>query len=300
MLVNDFGSVNIDAELVVDIDSDVVSLANGCVCCSIRDDLVQAIHTTLDRPERPEYLLLEASGVAEPSGIATTFVDNGSLAERVRLDSITCVVDAEQVFAAPELMEVKIWQIAFADLLILNKVDLVTRRRIKDIRAWLDDRMHRYRLVEATRCEVPLEVLLGVGRFDPAFHSATETLRSQACADPSCSHDHHRHDLSQSFGTWSFESELPLSLEQLREAASRLPADIIERRVSCMRQRHPSGAPCCRLWANGWTSRFPPNGGSKHRERQIVAIGRHDVDPHVLQDAFERCQTAPLAGTSSG
>ena len=131
VLVNDFGSVNIDAELVVDIDSDVVSLANGCVCCSIRDDLVQAIHTTLDRPERPEYLLLEASGVAEPSGIATTFVDNGSLAERVRLDSITCVVDAEQVFAAPELMEVKIWQIAFADLLILNKVDLVTRKRIQ-------------------------------------------------------------------------------------------------------------------------------------------------------------------------
>ena len=113
VLVNDFGSVNIDAELVVDIDSDVVSLANGCVCCSIRDDLSEAIQN-LDRPELPEYILLEASGVAEPTGIAMTFVDNASLIDRVRLDRITCVVDAEQVFAAPEQMELKIWQIAFA------------------------------------------------------------------------------------------------------------------------------------------------------------------------------------------
>ena len=84
------------------------------------------------------------------------------------LDSITCVVDAEQVFAVPELMELKIWQIAFADMIILNKVDLVDRDQIDEIKAWLDSRMHRYRLVEATHCDVPLEVLLGAGRFDPA------------------------------------------------------------------------------------------------------------------------------------
>ena len=299
VLVNDFGSVNIDAELVVDIDSDVVSLANGCVCCSIRDDLVQAIHTTLDRPERPEYLLLEASGVAEPSGIATTFVDNGSLAERVRLDSITCVVDAEQVFAAPELMEVKIWQIAFADLLILNKVDLVTRKRIKDIRAWLDDRMHRYRLVEATRCEVPLEVLLGVGRFDPAFDPGTEALRSQVCADPSCSHDHDGHDHSQTFATWSFESELPLSLEQLREAASRLPADIYRAKGVVHAAEAPERRAVLQVVGKRVDISLSAEWGEQAPRTQIVAIGRHDVDPHVLQDAFERCQTAPLAGASS-
>ena len=133
VLVNDFGSINIDADLVVDVESDVISLANGCVCCSIRDDLSEAVIQVIERPERPEYILLEASGVAEPTGIALTFADDPSLIDRVRLDSIICVVDAEQVFAAPEQMELKIWQVATADMLILNKTDLVGREQIERI-----------------------------------------------------------------------------------------------------------------------------------------------------------------------
>ena len=88
VLVNDFGSINIDADLVVGVQSDVISLANGCVCCSIRGDLIEAVTRVLERPERPEYVLLEASGVAEPSGIAVTFTE-ASLRDRIRLDSIT-------------------------------------------------------------------------------------------------------------------------------------------------------------------------------------------------------------------
>ena len=68
VLVNDFGSINIDAELVVGVESNVISLANGCICCTIREDLAATVLETIDRPERPEYILLEASGVAEPSG----------------------------------------------------------------------------------------------------------------------------------------------------------------------------------------------------------------------------------------
>ena len=169
VLVNDFGSINIDAELVVGIenDGDIINLANGCVCCNIRDDLAAAVTELMARPEQPEYILLEASGVADPSGIALTFLDDG-MRDRIRLDSIICVVDAEQVFAAPEMMELKLRQVAFADMLILNKVDLVTPEEIERIKAWLDDRFHRYRLVEASGGNVPLEILLSVGRFDPS------------------------------------------------------------------------------------------------------------------------------------
>ena len=130
VLVNDFGSINIDAELVVGIENDgnIVNLANGCVCCNIRDDLAAAVTDLMARPEQPEYILLEASGVADPSGIALTFMDDG-MRDRIRLDSIMCVVDAEQIFAAPEMMELKLRQVAFADMLVLNKVDLVTPAR---------------------------------------------------------------------------------------------------------------------------------------------------------------------------
>src|SRR5271154_2018068 len=98
VLVNDFGAINIDAELVIGVKDDVISLANGCVCCTIRDDLLETVIQTINRPEAPEYILLEASGVADPSGIAMTFVSS-EIHDRIRLDSITCVIDADQVFA---------------------------------------------------------------------------------------------------------------------------------------------------------------------------------------------------------
>ena len=125
VLVNDFGSVNIDAELVVGVDGNMISLANGCVCCQIRDDLIESVTALLARPETVEYILLEASGVADPAGIFMTFSDLG-LRDRIRLDSVTCVVDADQVFAHPEyppLLDLKLRQVGFADMLILNKVE---------------------------------------------------------------------------------------------------------------------------------------------------------------------------------
>src|ERR1700746_1482085 len=91
VLVNDFGAINIDAELVVGVDDNMISLSNGCVCCQIRDDLVESVKTLLARPEAIEYILLEASGVADPGGIFATFSD-ANLRDRIRLDSVTCVV----------------------------------------------------------------------------------------------------------------------------------------------------------------------------------------------------------------
>src|SRR5579862_464829 len=89
VLVNDFGAINIDAQLVVGVDDNMISLANGCVCCEIRDDLVESVVALLALPDNIEYVLLEASGVADPAGIFVTFND-ASLRDRIRLDSVTC------------------------------------------------------------------------------------------------------------------------------------------------------------------------------------------------------------------
>ena len=134
VLVNDFGSINIDAELVVGVKDNMISLSNGCVCCQIRDDLVESVLALVDNTETAvEYILLEASGVADPAGIFMTFSDM-ALRDRIRLDSVTCVIDADQVFAHPEyppLLELKLRQIGFADMLILNKVELAVPRRLR-------------------------------------------------------------------------------------------------------------------------------------------------------------------------
>ncbi len=273
VLVNDFGAINIDAELVVGVQSNVISLANGCICCTIRDDLITTVFETINRPQKPEYILLEASGVAEPAGIVATF-NNPGLRDRIRLDSILCVVDAEQVFASPETMELKIFQMACADMIILNKVDLVSREHIDKIKAWLESRFNRYRLIEAVQADVPLPVLLAVGRY--------ETEHDHHC-DAHCEH-------SKQFSTWSYETDKPLSLEVLRRAASKLPASIYRAKGVI----HAIDAPDRRAILqvvgrrvdisldSGWNGRPP--------RTQIVAIGAPGaIDGETLRSAFEKC-----------
>ena len=298
VLVNDFGSINIDAELVVGVESDgdVINLANGCVCCNIRDDLVAAVAQVMTRAERPEYILLEASGVADPSGIALTFMDDG-MRDRIRLDSIMCVLDAEQIFAAPEMMELKLRQAAFADMLILNKVDLVAPEEIERIRAWLDERFHRYRMVEASRGNVPLEILLSVGRFDPsrldAAPQSEEPGHPPDCDDPVFGRPLHGrgHDHAQVFETWSYETDQRLSLEAVRDTARKLPASVYR----CKGVIHTAEEPSRRVILQVVGKRVDIEVGDAWNGRQpgtrIIAIGPHgEVDGAALHGVFDRCR----------
>jgi G3E family GTPase len=221
VLVNDFGSVNVDAELVVGVDQGAISLANGCVCCEIRDDLVESVLTLLERPEPVDHILLEASGVADPGGIFMTFSDCG-LREAVRLDGVICVVDAEQVFAHPEyppLLDLKLRQVGFSDMIILNKVCLAGPQQVEVVRSWLDHHFNRLRIIETNYCDVPGEVLIGSGRFDPC-------LDGDAVQPPEPAREGHNHELSGMFSTRSYENLRPMKLDALREAMRTLPGAV--------------------------------------------------------------------------
>lgn len=297
VLVNDFGAINIDADLVVGVEDDVVSLANGCVCCSIRDDLVETVEMVLDRPEGPEYILLEASGVADPSGIAMTFVDP-KLRDRVRLDSITCVVDAEQVFEASELMELKLRQMAFADMIVLNKVDLVDRQRIDAIREWLSSRFMRYRLVEAKHCDVPLEILLAVGRFDPV--QIDPSAHQCANEDGTCDHESHRHgrdgDHSSAFSTASFETHTMISLEDLKALVKQLPGAIYRLKGVVWSTEAPDRRAVVQVVGKRMDISFDGSWGHRTPQTRLVAIGAPgSVDASLLNDLL-----APVQDTVAG
>jgi G3E family GTPase len=229
VLVNDFGAINIDAELVDGIEENTISLTNGCVCCEIRDDLVNSLEQLLTRKDAIDYVILEASGVADPEGIVMTFLDQ-RYEKLLRLDSITCIIDAEAIFTDGDneaLNMLKLRQIAFADLVILNKVDLVGPEHIEVIRDWVDQQIHRIRIIEATKCDVPLEILLAVGRFDPA--NAISQCSTEHTGNDSHDHDnHHAHrSINKLFETWSYVSDRPFSLEALRQMVRReLPASV--------------------------------------------------------------------------
>ena len=292
VLVNDFGSINIDADLVVGVESDVISLANGCVCCSIRGDLSDAVTRVLARPERPDYVLLEAGGVAEPSGIAMTFAD-ASLRDRIRLDSITCVVDAEQVFALPEQMRLKLWQIGFADMLILNKVDLVSREQVAKIKQWLGEHFHRFRLIEATQGEVPLEILLSAGRFGVTqSEHEPRNLEEHLCQGPHSKLQHNDH--AHTFSTCSYESEEPLSLEALRRFAASLPANIYRCKGLVYSIEAPHRRAVLQVVGKRADISLQDEWGSRPPRTQIVTIGAQDgLDTESLRAMFDRCLSIP-------
>jgi G3E family GTPase len=300
VLVNDFGAINIDAELLVGVDSNMMSLANGCVCCQIRDDLIESVVALLARPESVEYILLEASGVADPAGIFVTFNDP-DLRDRIRLDSVTCVVDADQVFAHPEyppLMELKVHQVGFADMVILNKVELAGPEQVAKVRAWLDDHFNRLRIVETNYCEVPNEILLGVGRFDPAWAGRSSHTGEPNCTDPTCDHDRHGHDHSTMFSTWSYETDQPLALEVLREALRKLPGTIYRAKGVIYAADAPKRRAILQVVGRRVDISIQEEWGRRAPRTQIVAIGAAGgIDGRLLERAFGSCVSSTAAQT---
>ncbi|HME73059.1 MAG TPA: GTP-binding protein [Myxococcota bacterium] len=298
VLVNDFGSINIDAELVVGVDGNMISLANGCVCCQIRDDLVESVAALLARPEAVEYILLEASGVADPAGIFMTFNDPNQR-DRIRLDSVICVVDADQVFAHPEyppLMDLKLRQVGFADMLILNKVGLAGPEQVEKVRAWLDDHFNRLRIVETNYCEVPYEILLGVGSFDPARAGPNSHALEQGCTNPTCHDDHHGHDHSKVFSTWSYETDQPLALEALRETMRKLPGTVYRAKGVVYTTDAPQRRAVLQVVGRRVDISIQEEWGQRAPRTQIVAIGAAgSIDVSLLEKTLASCISAAAA-----
>jgi len=289
VLVNDFGAINIDAKLVAGVEQNTISLTNGCVCCEIRDDLVNSLEQLLTREETVDYVILEASGIADSEGIVMTFL-NPRYEGLLRLDSITCIIDAVGIFADGDnerLNLLKLRQIGFADMVVLNKTDLVGPEHIEVIREWIGHHMNRIRIVEATQCDVPLEILLAVGRFDPVN---AVSRREDSGADE---HEHHHEhgNLGAMFQTWSYESDKPFSLEALRKMVQReLPASIYRCKGIVYATDFPGKRYALQIVGRRTEISELDKWGERTPHTQIVAIGvLGGIDAQELSDKFDAC-----------
>lgn len=182
VLVNEFGEIGIDNDLIVATGEDTVELSNGCICCSINGELLDAVYRILERPEPVDYLVVETTGLADPLPVAMTFLGS-DLRDATRLDSIITLVDAENF--SEELLdgEVARAQIVYSDMLLLNKCDLVEETRLQALENQLRDIKTDARILRSVKGEVPLPLLLSVGLF--------ESDKVVAQQDHShCDHDH--------------------------------------------------------------------------------------------------------------
>ena len=194
VLVNEFGEIGIDNDLVVATGDDMVELSNGCICCSINGELLDAVYRILERPEPVDYLVVETTGLADPLPVAMTFLGS-DLRDATRLDSIITLVDAENF--GPEILEGEVAraQVVYSDMLLLNKCDLVEEARLEAVEQELRAIKTDARILRAVKGEVPLPLLLSVGLFE-----SDKVVAQQDHGD--CDHDHghcvHEHDHSHS------------------------------------------------------------------------------------------------------
>jgi len=190
VLVNEFGEVGIDNELVVATSDQMVELSNGCICCSINGELQEAVHRVLERPEPLDLIVVETTGLADPLPVAMTFMA-GDLRDRLRLDSIITVIDAEHFSVTALESPIARAQVVYGDILLLNKADLVDEQRLKEVESELRAIKTDARILRASRGDVPLGLLLSVGLFE------TDRLASlQAQED---AHEQHHPSASSSF-----------------------------------------------------------------------------------------------------
>jgi len=202
VLVNEFGEVGIDHELVVATSESMVELSNGCICCSINGELQEAVQRVLERPEPIDLIVVETTGLADPLPVALTFMA-GDLRDRLRLDSIITVIDAEHFSATALESPIARAQVVYGDILLLNKADLVDEQRLNAVEAELRAIKTDARILRASRGEVPLGLLLSVGLFESdrlASLQAQEESREQRNIGGHHDHDAHHHGEHQHHG----------------------------------------------------------------------------------------------------
>lgn len=303
VLVNDFGAVNIDAELIVGVEGETVSLANGCICCTIRDDLLAAVFRLIQRADPPQYIIIETSGVSDPYAVAQTFL-LPALQPYVKLDSIITVVDAEQIRdLTDDNAMLAMDQVAAADILVLNKVDLVTADQLAQVKAWIADVTPHARILETTFGRVPLELLLGVGNFSIEKLILRERrdvhVHGVASADDDHAHDHD-HDHTMVFNTWHYTTDEPLVYEALCDAVDALPTTIFRAKGLVYLKEAPERKAVMHVVGRRATLTIGEPWHKRQPRTQIVVIGSYGgVDGEKLQALFDACRASAVEARGS-
>jgi G3E family GTPase len=284
VLVNDFGAVDVDSELIVGVESGTVSLANGCVCCEIRDDLLAAVESVLKQDAELDGIVLEASGVAEPMGIARTFAAPEARPV-VRLDGIIAVVDSEQLpdqTEDPATRDLVFSQIGYSDLVILNKVDLADADRVDRVRSFVHERLPTVRMIEAAYADVPFELLIG---------THPEQTHVPAISD--------EHDHDHRFVSWVYRRSGPFDLAALQRAIASLPRSVYRIKGfvygDCDRERRQL------LQAVGMRADivpFDPWAGAEPETCLVVIADGETTDHDDVVGRFDACRVAPNNGTA--
>ncbi|RWG52906.1 MAG: GTP-binding protein [Mesorhizobium sp.] len=200
VIVNEFGEIGIDNDLIVESDEEIYEMNNGCVCCTVRGDLIRVVEGLMRRPGRFDAIVVETTGLADPVPVAQTFFMDDDVRSKTKLDAVVALVDAKHLPLRLKDSKEAEDQIAFADVVVLNKTDLVTPEELEKVEATIRAINPAARIHRTQRAGVALGEVLDRGAFDlsralendPHFLEAHDHDHDHECG-PDCDHDHHHH-----------------------------------------------------------------------------------------------------------
>ena len=311
VIVNEFGEIGIDNDLVVDTDEEVFEMNNGCVCCTVRGDLIRILEGLMRRQGPKggfDAIIVETTGLADPGPVAQTFFMDDEVKAKTRIDSITTVVDAKNVLARLADSKEAVEQIAFADQIVLNKTDLVTAEELATVESALRRVNALAPIHRAERSNVALDKVLGRNGFDLAKMEALDAnpghgedghVHDEHCGHDHQGHDHHGHNHSHhdhaaaaGISSVSLRTDKPLHgvkvsrwLSQLLQeqgpdilrAKGILNVEGEDKRLVFQAVHMIMEGELQRPWREG-----------EHRDSRLVFIGRN-LNRDYLREAFEAC-----------
>ena len=285
VIVNEFGEQGIDNDLVVDADEEVFEMNNGCICCTVRGDLIRILSGLMKRADKLDAIIVETTGLADPAPVAQTFFVDQDVADRTKLDAIVTVADAvhlsSQLVDHHEAEE----QIAFADVILLNKIELVEKGDLDKVNNRIRKINPFAKIIKTTRCDAPLDQIVGLNAF---------SLERILEVEPDFLDSDHDHDHDDDITSLSFVSEIPLDMEKFQtwfgELLRTKGQDILRSKgildfkgeeeryvfqgVHMLMDASPMGS-----WPKG-----------KQRNSRVVFIGRN-LDSMNLKEGFESCKS---------
>jgi G3E family GTPase len=286
VIVNEFGEIGIDNDLIVDAEEEIFEMNNGCICCTVRGDLIRIIEGLMKRKGSFDGIVIETTGLADPAPVAQTFFVDEDVRRDTKLDAIVTVVDAKHLLdeldSAHEAQE----QIAFADIVIVNKTDLVTREDLAAVKARIHAMNPTAIIHETERCEIPLDKVLQRDAF-----SLDRILE----VEPDFLEGDHAHEHDQGVTSLSLTSDRPLDpelfLPWIQDITRTLGVDIMRMKGIIAFKDDPQRfvVQAVHMLLEGDHQR--PWRADEPRTSRLVFIGRN-LPRDVLKDGFARAAAA--------
>jgi len=306
VLVNEFGEIGIDNDLIIETSEDMIELSNGCICCTINGELLSTVEKILERSNNLDYIIVETTGLADPLPVAMTFAGS-NLREKVRLDSILTLVDAENFDFNIDRKSVYYSQILYGDILLINKCDLVNNKKLEDIERKIFEIKKEPRILRCSNSKVGLETIISVGLFETDKYMFEDIEKDNNIKHSHHSHEHshhshehshhsheHSHDLEnniEGFTSVSFECLDPFSLRRFQNFLDNQLSENVFRAKGILWFQESERKHIFHL--SGKRFSLDDEDWKKDKSNKIVLIGKN-LNHQEIKDQLDLCRSNSL------